>query len=130
MQFAYTPEQLALRERAAALTEAIYEFELPCEAGRGLPPESLAQIRELTLAAELNAINMPTEWGGQGLPVLEQVIVSGAPRPAHQRAVGRRLAAGQRAAPLHRGPARAIPDPGDQRRPARLLRGHRGARRL
>jgi butyryl-CoA dehydrogenase len=76
VQFAYTPEQLALRERAARLTEAMYEFELPCEAGRGLPPQSLAKIRELTLAAELNAINMPAEWGGQGLSVLEQVIVS------------------------------------------------------
>ena len=75
MQFTYTPEQLALRDRAERLTEAIIPFEEPCEAGRGLPLESLAEIRRLTLEHELNAINMPTEWGGQGLSILDQVIV-------------------------------------------------------
>jgi acyl-CoA dehydrogenase len=75
MQFIYTSEQLALRERAQRLTDAIIPFEEPCEAGRGLPPESLAEIRRQTLEHELNAINMPTEWGGQGLSVLDQVIV-------------------------------------------------------
>jgi butyryl-CoA dehydrogenase len=75
MQFTYTPEQLALRDRAQRLTDAIIPFEEPCEAGRGLPAESLAEIRRLTLEHELNAINMPTEWGGQGMSVLDQVIV-------------------------------------------------------
>ncbi len=75
MEFTYTPDQLALRDRANRLTEALIPFEEPCEEGRGLPPESLARIRELTLDHELNAINMPTEWGGQGLSVFEQVIV-------------------------------------------------------
>ncbi len=75
MPFAYTPEQLALRERAERLTRDMIPFEDPCEAGRGLSPESLAEIRGLTLAAQLNAINMPSEWGGQGLSIMEQVIV-------------------------------------------------------
>ncbi|HEY2441291.1 MAG TPA: acyl-CoA dehydrogenase family protein [Solirubrobacteraceae bacterium] len=75
MQFTYTPEQLALRDRAQRLTDAIIPFEDPCESGRGLPTESLAEIRRLTLEHELNAINMPTEWGGQGLSILDQVIV-------------------------------------------------------
>ena len=75
MQFTYTPEQQELRDRATRLTESIIPFEEPCEQGRGLPDESLAEIRRLTLEHELNAINMPTEWGGQGLSVLEQVIV-------------------------------------------------------
>jgi acyl-CoA dehydrogenase len=75
MQFTYTPEQLALRDRAQRLTDAIIPFEEPCEAGRGLPAESLAEIRRLTLEHELNAINMPAEWGGQGLSILDQVIV-------------------------------------------------------
>jgi butyryl-CoA dehydrogenase len=75
MQFTYTPEQLALRDRAQSLTEAMIGFEEPCEAGRGLPAESLAEIRRLTLDHDLNAINMPTEWGGQGLSILDQVIV-------------------------------------------------------
>ena len=75
MQFTYTPEQLALRERAQRLTDSIIPFEEPCEAARGLPAESLAEIRRLTLEHELNAINMPAEWGGQGLSILDQVIV-------------------------------------------------------
>jgi acyl-CoA dehydrogenase len=75
VQFAYTPEQTELRQRASRLTEAIIAYEEPCEAGRGLPDSSLAEIRELTLSARLNAINMPVEWGGQGLSVLDQVIV-------------------------------------------------------
>jgi len=75
VQFTYTPEQQELRERAARLTEAIMGFEEPCEQGRGLPGDALAEIRRLTLEHELNAINMPAEWGGQGLSVLEQVIV-------------------------------------------------------
>ncbi|HWE09396.1 MAG TPA: acyl-CoA dehydrogenase family protein [Solirubrobacteraceae bacterium] len=75
MQFTYTPEQLALRDRAQRLTDAIIPFEEPCEAARGLPAESLAEIRRVTLEHELNAINMPAEWGGQGLSILDQVIV-------------------------------------------------------
>jgi acyl-CoA dehydrogenase len=76
MDFTYSPEQLELRARAQSLTDAMIGFEIPCEEGRGLPDESLAEIRQLTLDHRLNAINMPAEWGGQGLSVLEQVIVS------------------------------------------------------
>jgi hypothetical protein len=38
VQFTYTSEQLALRERASRLTGQIIPFEEPCEAGRGLAP--------------------------------------------------------------------------------------------
>jgi acyl-CoA dehydrogenase len=76
MDFTYSPEQLELQARAQSLTDAMIGFEIPCEEARGLPDESLAEIRQLTLDHRLNAINMPTEWGGQGLSVLEQVIVS------------------------------------------------------
>jgi acyl-CoA dehydrogenase len=75
LEFTYTPEQLELRERAAELARALTAFEEPCEAGRGLDDESLRRIRELTIEAQLNAINMPAQWGGQGLSILEQVIV-------------------------------------------------------
>lgn len=75
MDFNYTEEQLELRERARGLAEAIMRFEEPCEAQRGLDEQSLAQIRQLTLQARLNAINMPAEWGGQGLCTLDQVLV-------------------------------------------------------
>ncbi len=76
MEFTYSPEQLELRDRAQSLTDAIIPFEIPCEEGRGLPDASLAEIRRLTLDHRLNAINMPAEWGGQGLSMLDQVIVS------------------------------------------------------
>src|ERR1700722_15153568 len=76
MDFTYSPEQLELRDRAQSLTDAIVPFEIPCEEGRGLPAESLAKIRQLVLDHRLNATNMPPEWGGQGLSVLEHVIIS------------------------------------------------------
>lgn len=75
MPLTLTAKQLELRQRSSGLTREIEVFEQPCEVAGGLPLGSLARIRELTLAAELNAINMPAEWGGQGLTVLEQVIV-------------------------------------------------------
>jgi acyl-CoA dehydrogenase len=75
VDFRYTDEQLALRERAAGLAADITAFEDECEAHRGLSDDSLAEIRRLTLDAGLNAINMPVEWGGQGLSILDQVIV-------------------------------------------------------
>jgi acyl-CoA dehydrogenase len=75
MDFNYSPEQLELRDRAQSLTDAVIPFEIPCEEGRGLPADSLAEIRRLTLDHRLNAINMPAEWGGQGLSILDQVIV-------------------------------------------------------
>ena len=35
----------------------------------------MTRIRELVLEAELGAVNMPVEWGGGGLTVLERAIV-------------------------------------------------------
>jgi acyl-CoA dehydrogenase len=75
MDFRYTDEQLELRDRAASLARSIVVYEEECEAHRGLSAQSLDEIRRLTLEASLNAINMPTEWGGQGLSILDQVIV-------------------------------------------------------
>ena len=75
MEFAYSAEQLELRERAAALGAEIMVHEEACEAANGLPPEVHAEVAERVRHHGLNAINMPAEWGGQGLRVLEQVIV-------------------------------------------------------
>jgi acyl-CoA dehydrogenase len=75
VEFRYTDEQVELRDRAAGLACDIMVYEDECEAHRGLSAQSLAEIRELTLRASLNAINMPTEWGGQGLSILDQVVV-------------------------------------------------------
>jgi butyryl-CoA dehydrogenase len=75
MDFTYTPEQRELQERAAALAAAIMVHEEACEAANGLGPEVHAGVREQVLAAGLQAINMPAEWGGAGLSILDQVIV-------------------------------------------------------
>ena len=75
MDFAYTAELEELKRRAAALTETLISYEDECERDGSLAPERLAEIRAAVLDAGLQAINMPTEWGGAGLTVLEQVVV-------------------------------------------------------
>jgi len=75
MDFAYTPEQLELRDRAAALAADIMVHEEACEAANGLPPEVHAEVADRVRHHGLAAINMPAEWGGGGLAVLDQAIV-------------------------------------------------------
>lgn len=71
-----TPRQLQLKASARAWTEAMYDFELDCEMNNGLTPEQHDKVRQLIKDHGLAAINMPAEWGGAGLTVLEQAIVS------------------------------------------------------
>jgi acyl-CoA dehydrogenase len=75
VDFAYTPEQLDLRARARALADEIAIHELACEEHNGLPQTVHRAVSERVRHHRLNAINMPAEWGGQGLSVVEQVIV-------------------------------------------------------
>jgi butyryl-CoA dehydrogenase len=75
VDFTYTPEQLELRARARALADDIEIHELACEEHNGLPPEVHREVSDRVRHHGLNAINMPVEWGGQGLSVLDQVIV-------------------------------------------------------
>ena len=75
MDFTYSPEQLELRERARALADDIKVHELACEEHNGLPAGVHREVARSVLRHGLNAINMPAEWGGQGLSVLDQVIV-------------------------------------------------------
>jgi acyl-CoA dehydrogenase len=67
--------QEELRERARAVVAGIMAHEQACEEQNVLPPETHAEIAGLVRAHALNAINMPAEWGGQGLSVLDQVLV-------------------------------------------------------
>jgi acyl-CoA dehydrogenase len=71
----YTNEAADLHARARTLTEGIMVHEEACEEQNGLSAEVHAEIAELVRQTRLNAINMPAEWGGQGLSVLEQVLV-------------------------------------------------------
>ena len=75
MEFDYSPRQCELQGRAAALAADIMVHEQACEEGNGLPPDVHAEIADRVRRHRLHAINMPAEWGGQGLSVLDQVIV-------------------------------------------------------
>jgi acyl-CoA dehydrogenase len=75
VEFAYSPNLAELQDRARGLAELIAEYEDRCEEGNGLPAADLATIADAVRGARLHAINMPAEWGGQGLGILEQVVV-------------------------------------------------------
>lgn len=75
MDFYYSPRLADLKERAANLASKIMAYEDECEANNSLSPEALTTIRQEVLASGLQAINMPTEWSGAGLTVLEQAVV-------------------------------------------------------
>jgi acyl-CoA dehydrogenase len=76
MDFRMTARQIGLKQRAKAWTEYMYQYELDCEMNNGLSPEQHARVRQSIIDHGLAAINMPTQWGGAGLSVLEQAIVS------------------------------------------------------
>jgi acyl-CoA dehydrogenase len=75
MDLTLSAAQDDLRGRARALTESIMAYELACEEHNGLSPEAHREIADRVRELRLNAINMPAEWGGQGLGVLDQVLV-------------------------------------------------------
>src|SRR5579875_1013096 len=71
-----TPAQREVQERARRFVQEVLQpYEVMCEERNGLPDEVLAAMKREVLARKLNAINMPTELGGQGLPLFEQVLV-------------------------------------------------------
>jgi butyryl-CoA dehydrogenase len=76
MDFAYSPELSELRDRARGLADLIEAYEDTCERDNGLSDADLVAISDAVRKTRLGAINMPTEWGGQGLSVLGQVVVS------------------------------------------------------
>jgi acyl-CoA dehydrogenase len=68
-------DQENLRAHARVVAAGIMEHEQSCEEENGLSADAHAQIAELVREQALNAINMPAEWGGQGLSILDQVLV-------------------------------------------------------
>ncbi|WP_427005773.1 acyl-CoA dehydrogenase family protein [Pseudarthrobacter sp. H2] len=71
-----TPQQIELKQRAAAWTNEMMQYELDCEMNNGLTEDQHAKVKQLVINHGLAAINMPAEWGGAGLNVLEHAIVS------------------------------------------------------
>src|ERR671910_197168 len=68
-------DQEDLRARARAVAAGIMEHEESCEEANGLSADTHARIADLVREHALNAVNMPAAWGGQGLGVLDQVLV-------------------------------------------------------
>ncbi|MFE0091584.1 acyl-CoA dehydrogenase family protein [Streptomyces sp. NPDC059016] len=75
MDFRLTARQKELKDSARGLTEFIMKYEVDCEENNGLQPQAHHEIRDAVLASGLQAVNMPAEWGGAGLTILEQAIV-------------------------------------------------------
>ena len=75
MDFAFSPHLRELKQRAGELAAKFMAHEEHCEFTGGLPAGDLVAARKEILTAGLQAINMPKEWGGAGLSVLEQVVV-------------------------------------------------------
>jgi alkylation response protein AidB-like acyl-CoA dehydrogenase len=76
MDFRYTPEQTDLKRRAAAYARLLMGYEDTSEqAGGPLPAETVRELTRAAIDAGVYAINMPKEWGGAGLSLLDQVIV-------------------------------------------------------
>jgi acyl-CoA dehydrogenase len=71
-----TPDDADLRRRARAFTdEWLLPHELECEEHDGLTADSWAAIKAATIAGGFHAINHAVEDGGQGLSLLQQVLV-------------------------------------------------------
>jgi len=75
MDFAYSPRLQQLKQQAGDLARTLMAYEEECERRNGLSTEDLAKLRQEVVACGLQAINMPAEWGGAGLSILEQVVV-------------------------------------------------------
>ncbi len=75
MDFAYTPRLVELKARAHDLYETLSVYEDRCEEDNGLAAADHAAIVQAVIDSGLQAINMPAEWGGAGLTLLEQVVV-------------------------------------------------------
>jgi alkylation response protein AidB-like acyl-CoA dehydrogenase len=77
VEFALTPAQLELQERARRFVEdALQPREVEFErAGGHVPKDWGAPIRQAAIEAKLHGGPFPTELGGQGWSALEQVLV-------------------------------------------------------
>ncbi len=101
MDLTYSTAQIELKLRARELTRSIMTFEEQCEEKDGLPADALEVIAKSTLAAGLNAINMPARMGRSRAVDSRPGARARGARTAYERPLGRGVAPGQRA----RGPA-------------------------
>src|SRR5271165_3379026 len=71
-----TPEDLELQARARSFVDELIPYEEEAEANEGeLPAAVTARFAARALELGLHATNMPTELGGGGCSMLQQVLV-------------------------------------------------------
>ena len=76
MDFPYTPEQVDLKAPRRRVRPAADGVRGRVRgAGGPLPADTVAKLTRAAIDAGVYGINMPAEWGGAGLTLLEQVIV-------------------------------------------------------
>lgn len=77
MDLSLSGEQCGLQARARRFfDEVLAPVEWELEDQSVLPATTLASLRTAVVDHGLNAINQPTEYGGQGLPILDQILVN------------------------------------------------------
>lgn len=75
MDLSLNAREQEIQQRSRRLCdEHLLPLEVTCDEQDGLTPEQLAPAYAAVLAERLNAVNMPAEWGGQGLTIFEQVL--------------------------------------------------------
>ena len=77
MDFSLAPEHLELRARVRGFVDdVLIPLEDEAERNHGrLPAEVHERVRKEILAAQLNAANIPPEFGGQGLNLTAQIVM-------------------------------------------------------
>jgi acyl-CoA dehydrogenase len=76
VDFAPSPRLVEIQARARAFVKSVLPpLEVVCDAGDGLPPDVETRARAAARESGFFAPNMPAEWGGAGLDVLEQVTL-------------------------------------------------------
>ena len=75
MDLSLNARELEIQQRSRRLCdEHLLPLEILCDENDGLTPEQLAPTYQGILDAKLNAVNMATVWGGQGMTIFEQVL--------------------------------------------------------
>ena len=75
MDLSLNARELEIQQRSRRLCdEHLLPLEILCDESDGLTPAQLAPTYQGILDAKLNAVNMATEWGGQGMSIFEQVL--------------------------------------------------------
>ena len=75
MDLSLNAREVEIQQRSRRFCDDILlPLELPCDEQDGLSPAELKDAYQAIIDRDLNAVNMPLEWGGQGLSLFEQVL--------------------------------------------------------